>query len=144
MSMHNYPVYGYGLFLNKDEADAFIRTCLKDQFGDKEDEKEDYGADFWNMDNREGMFYVTVTDDEYDTAFVSHLFVESDMDGDDFVEGLFLDSGKTGTIVPELKNDMYKNKEEFFDYFKNWIGDCLPEGFDYEAHAVLFQAVQSW
>lgn len=128
MSMHYNGEQGYGLFLNKEEADIFAHEYAA---------KEDVDMDIWDITIELGGSYLC--DDEYDLRHVWHLDKkEHQEDDEDFVDGLFLYAKKQGCITLENSNYAYKNLDEMAEEFRTVYGEYFPDNFDYVGHLCHF------
>ena len=128
MSMHYGGDQGYGLFLNKDEADAFAREYAA---------KEDGDMDIWDIFIE--LEASCLSDDNYDMREVHHLDGKAHGDvTNDFVDGIFLYAKKQGCITLEHSNYAYKDLGEMADEFRTAYGEYLPENFNYVGHLCHF------
>lgn len=128
MSMHYGGEQGYGLFLNKEEADVFVHEYAA---------KEDTDMDIWDVTIELGGSYLC--DDEYDLRHVCHLDQkEHPEDDEDFVDGIFLYAKKQGCISLEKSDHAYKNLDEMADEFRTAYGEYFPDNFDYVGHLCHF------
>ena len=130
MSMHYGGEQGYGLFLNTEEAEAFVHKYVMANFLYGED-GECYGED----DVYAELSASHLCDDCYDIRKIWHLDGKAHKeDNDAFVDGLFLYAEKQGCIFLDHSDDAYANPSEMADEFRQAYGNYLPDDFDYVTH----------
>lgn len=127
MEMHWGGEFGFGMFLNEEEAASFAHV-----FANENGLYEDAVFDFFGNDN------AVLSNAEYDLRHVWHLDGrQHEEDDDDFADGVFLYSKKQGGIT-KGEAHLYSNLEEMSDEFRNRYGKYLPDNFDYTAHLCFF------
>ncbi|MCI5760063.1 MAG: hypothetical protein MR218_08440, partial [Eubacterium sp.] len=126
MSMHFGGEQGYGLFLNTEEAEAFVHKYATTNFLSEDEDEYDVYCEIGASD---------LCDDRYDIRQIWHLDGKAHKeDGDTFVDGIFLYAEKQGCIVLDHSDDAYANLFEMADEFRQAYGNYLPDDFDYVAH----------
>ena len=135
MSSHWGAEFGYGMFLNQEEAEAMAKKTFKIKGGiDGEDESD---ISLWALEEYFDCGCSIVDRQErYDLTGVEYLATDGRKD---YVEGVMFYCAKKGAILQDkAKDDCYKNIHEMAEHFRKEYGEYLPADFDYEAHMALF------
>lgn len=129
MSMHWYPFGGYGLYLDKDEADAFVQAYSNLYFDGGADE-----ADV--MSNLDGQ--ILDANESIDGWSVRALDGHDGL-GDAYAEGIFLYGPRKGSCLTSDAANLYRDAKEMAGELFAMYGDCLPKDFDYPRHLAEIQ-----
>lgn len=138
MSMHNYGVCGYGMFLNADEYDQFCDAyAAAKNIPADDDVMED--CDVMEEFYDDGAFsagFTDLNDDTFDGRSISHLDCrQHEEDNDDFIDGFFLFSERQGGVLAKSAScSIYPNITAMADEFRKKFSTYLPEDFDCEGH----------
>ncbi len=135
MSSHWAPVFGYGMFLNFEEAEAMAKKSFQVEGGMVGQEESD--TSYWDLEEYyDGACNIIDRDERYDITGVEYLATG---DKKSYVEGAMIYGSKPGTIFQDkAKDNCYKDIHEMVEEFRKTYGKCLPADFDYEAHMVQF------
>lgn len=132
MSMHNFGVCGYGMFLNLDEYGHFC-----DAYAAAKNIPDDYDAmDEFDTDGAFGAGFTDLNDDTFDGRSIRHLDGrQHEEDDNEFIDGFFLFSERQGGIlVKGASCSIYPDITAMADEFRKKFSAYLPEDFDYEGH----------
>ena len=132
MSMHNFGVCGYGMFLNLDEYGLFCDAYA----GAKNIPDDDDVMDAFDDDGAFGAGFIDLNDDTFDGRSIRHLDGrQHEEDDDEFIDGFFLFSERQGGIlVKGASCSIYPTIAAMADEFRKKFSAYLPEDFDYEGH----------
>ena len=132
MSMHNYGVCGYGMFLNADEYGHFCDAYA----AAKNIPDDDNVMDKFNDDGAFGAGFTDLDDDTFDGRRIWHLDGrQHEEDNDEFIDGFFLFSERQGSVLANPAScSIYPNITAMADEFRKKFSAYLPENFDYEGH----------
>lgn len=133
MSMHWNAEYGYGMFLNEEEATAMAKKFYEE---DKENETpcDDEEINIWDLMEYANASIYDREENYYDLTGIRHLDTG---ERKEYVEGAMIYCDRTGTIFAnEAEKKCFKDIHEMADYFRNKYGKYLPADFDYEHHLV--------
>ena len=135
MSSHWAPVFGYGMFLNFEEAEAMAKKSFRVEGSIVGQEEND--VTYWDLEEYfNGACSIIDREEWYDITGVEYLATGNK---ESCVEGVMLYGSKSGTVFQDkAKSDCYKDIHEMAEEFRKTYGKCLPADFDYEAHMVLF------
>lgn len=120
--MRNYPEYGFGLMLNKEESKAF---CKKYNVV----EGENYECDDMEYYLEDCRYYT----DDFDGR---HFYSANKNIDNEGATGLFF----FADWQPDAFKVAYYSMDDCVEEFKNKIGKYLPEDFNWEDHIGYFQA----
>ena len=132
MSMHNYGVYGYGMFLSDDEYDQFCDAyAAAKNIPDEDDVIEEFYSD-----RAFDTSFAELNDDTFDERSICHLDGrQHEEDDDDFIDGFFLFSERQGGVLAKSAScSIYPNIAAMADEFRKKFSAYLPGDFDYEGH----------
>lgn len=133
MSMHNFGVCGYGMFLNLDEYGLFCDAYAASK---KNIPDDDDVMDAFDDDGAFGAGFIDLNDDTFDGRSIRHLDGrQHEEDDDEFIDGFFLFSERQGGIlVKGASCSIYPTIAAMADEFRKKFSAYLPEDFDYEGH----------
>lgn len=118
MSIREYSIHGYGLFIS-DEEEIMKHLVVEAE--------ESYGIleDFCTEFNG-----VVLDDDHYEARDV---YLLKSRKLEELANGVFFFASRHGGIFAG-DDEVYSSPEEMAKEFSELIGEYLPENFDYEAH----------
>lgn len=134
MSSHWVPKFGYGMFLNFEEAKAMAKKSFQVEGGIVGQKEND--VTFWDLEEYfNNACSIIHRQERYDVTGVEYLATGERKDN---VEGVMFYGTKKGTVLQDkAKSDCYKDIHEMAEGFRKTYGKCLPADFDYETHMVL-------
>jgi len=135
MSSHWAPEFGYGMFLNFEEAEAMAKKSFRVKGGITGQEESD--TSYWDLrEYFDGACSIISREELYDITGVKYLATGNT---EEYVEGVMFYGSKSGTVFQDkAESDCYKDIHEMIEEFRETYGKCLPTDFDYEAHMVQF------
>lgn len=129
MSMHTYPVGGYGLYVNDREAATMLEHARLTGVVGQEDD----------MANLAYAIDASLLDGSYELDGWS-VWLRHDPTAElEYAQGLFLYANRRGSVVATDLDDLYLTEDDMIDELRAGYGSLLPDSFDYSAHLGEFR-----